>query len=1375
MRLRTFAAVALATSLVLGHASVASAQFNPQGRNKKGGKAKPPATGPKKPQSGGQPSTASKPSPEAKPEAAAPDATAPRAPGPSSEALIARYLGVALAQPGSDFPLQRLAELYRERDGKLDALIGELEKRVNDKTGSSYSALVALAGVYKLDGKPDLAIATYERAIAEQPKGAAGLLALGHLYEQQGDKPKARERLQAALPYVTDAAEQEMVLRSLITLSLDIDDYDSAKKYHRDLVNRAKGSFFVRAELGRELLTRGKYDRAADEFRDVVKAASGDNRVLAPALRDLGLALARGGHKKEALAELEKALRVAGQTAGIRREVYQAVAEVYREDDRLGELVARLEKEAALDADELRLLASLYEETGRIDKALATYKKVLGKDTGDIASRLKVVQLLEVQGALDQAVGEYEALIRAAPRNPDYVFRLAEALIQRGERARAVAELTKLEARSGNDEQTLSALVDFYERVGERDRSLALLQKLAASGATDPQHLIELGTRYWQAGDKKRAVATWQRLRTVVPDRAQGLLLLGEIYLEHDMSKEALDALREAAKLQPKQLRYKKAYALALERMGGAAPTREQKQSLHDEAYKLWEQLLRDPAAGRELAREARQHIVTLWGLSGQLRQRPSGLERRFAAKPPDLESGRLLAEVYVRLTDYVNADRVLKRLSELAPGDVEALERRERVLVLQHRLGDAIEVLEQLAKLDPKRAREHYQRMAEYASELYRDDDAIRYAARAVELSPDDADGHKKLGEMYRQRQDQARAIAEFRQAIAKNERLFPVYLELAELLLGRGSVDEADQLLRRVVRAAPDEELVMKAARLSMQVNLGRGTLESLERDLLPLALNNPERPLYRRLLVEVYGAMAYPIVHRAKGTDPAQAAEARAALRKLGERAVKPLLDALSDPRDTQQVVAITLLMHVANPSAAPALFAYATSDAESSLRARAMLALGSLDDEKTLPRLTELLAPDGHARADESDPVVLAAAYAAARLHKPAARTLLTTLLSSEAPSLRALGALGLGELQDKRSVRELSKLAHAQDAGPLARAAAAHALGALGARAEASVLAELADAPDPTLRATALIALARINGEAAPEAIASALVNPDPELREAAASAALVWSTGKYLGPSELPLPEDRVEVRALLAAMRPYGYGEAERADALVKLGPALARASTAAAQSAPERARAVIAALGLGHGKAVPEMLRSERGAAPADPGPRVSAVVDQVAEKLVPAFVALARHPATDERAMAVEFLGQRKEEPAKDAVVAATSDRDPAVRRAALLALPQGHAPAIAAAARALAVEQDWALRSAAADALGRIAGATSDATASAALSKAATSDAYALVRESAGAALFRVNPTQGRAVLERLAASDVEPAVKESARRLLSAGK
>jgi HEAT repeat protein len=111
---------------------------------------------------------------------------------------------------------------------------------------------------------------------------------------------------------------------------------------------------------------------------------------------------------------------------------------------------------------------------------------------------------------------------------------------------------------------------------------------------------------------------------------------------------------------------------------------------------------------------------------------------------------------------------------------------------------------------------------------------------------------------------------------------------------------------------------------------------------------------------------------------------------------------------------------------------------------------------------------------------------------------------------------------------------------------------------------------------------------------------------------------------------------------------------------------------------------------------------------------------------------------------------------------------------VRRAALLALPRG-AAAVGAVTRLLTEEQDWALRGAAAEALGRIANGEADQAAAATLSKVATADGYALVRENAAEALFAVDPARARPVLERLAEKDPEPLVRAAARRLLSSGK
>jgi cellulose synthase operon protein C len=1349
--------------------SAPATAFNPAGRSKKP-KVEQKAVRPGSKPAAGKPATSG---------AAKAPGTEPRAPtqlpepggkteGPNRDALIARYLGIALSQPGAEFPLERLTQLYRERDGNLEQLVAELTARTA-KDPQPYSALVALGGVYKKDAQPERAIATFEQAIGKEPQNPVGLLSLAHLYADRGDKAAALARFEQALPYVKDAPTREQTLRTLMGLALDEKDFAKAKRAHEQLLTATRGSFFVRAELPRELLARGELARAVLEYEAVVRAASGDNRVLAPALVDLGRALAQAGRNQEAQAALDRALSVSSGESGARRQILEALADVYRRSERLPALVERLAKQAS-GTEELKLLAQLYEETGQVEKALVTHRKVLGRDSKEVGTRLRVVRLLEVRGELDAAIAEYDSLIKSAPRNPDYVFRLTEALLQRGDRRRALAELSALEARSGNDDETLTALVDFYERMEEKDRALALLTRLTQNGSQDPEHVVELGSRYWEQGDKKKAVQTWQRLRTLLPERAEGLLRLGEVYLEHDMSHEALEMLAEAVKREPKQARVRRAYAVGLERVGAASGGRDGQRLAYEEARKVWEQILRDAAADSNLAREARQHVVTLLSLTGQLAPRVSLLERKFASSEPDLEAGRLLAEAHVRLRRYEDAERVLRRLTQLSPGNVEDVTRLERVLVLGRKLEAALTTLEKLVKLDPKRAREYYQRMAGYAAELYQDDRALAYAARAVELGPDDADGHKKLGEMYEKRQDTVRAVAEFRSAIAKNERLFSVYLELAELLVGQGQLDEADQLFRRVVRSSPDEELVYKATRLSMQLNLGRGTLESLEKDLLPLALGNPERPIFRRLLVEVYGALAYPLLHRAKSQAPAEAEAARLALNKLGERAVKPLLDALSDPREAQQQVAITLLTHVGNKDAAASLFAYASSSAEPELRARAMVAVGTLRDTRMEQKLSELLLGGARGQLTDGDPVSVAAAWALARLGTRSSLPSLEKLSLSDSGNLRALAVVGLGRLGDARAVPQVRKLLRSPEAGALPRAAAAFAAGALGLRGEADALTELSRDPDPSVRSQAILALARLKLEPASTAIAEALTEPTPELGRAAARAAVVLVTGVAAAPDEVfPVPEGALDVRRVIDAIQPAPHDPTQEVAALAKLSPALSRAAAAAAESSPRRARALSEALSRGSGLSLGSFETAARKPREEEQAAAQRLLADVGASVVAP-LARLTAHPDPDLRLAPLPFLVGRQEDAATRALEALTRDPEPIVRRAVLSALGPEQQGLTKAVAGRLSLEGEWPLRATAADALGRISPGKPEPAAVEALTRAAVSDPYALVRESAAKALARVAGSAALPTLRQLKERDAEPRLRSLAERL-----
>ncbi|WP_437757943.1 HEAT repeat domain-containing protein [Sorangium sp. So ce1389] len=1420
-----------AATLAIPHAE--AADFDPSGRGRRP-KPKPPKPGVSKPgpaarpQPGRQPQPGPRPQPAQEPQAKPDPAEAGDAKrgGPSNDALIARYTAIVMSQPSAPFPLQRLAQLYRERDGNLKKLVEEFERRAAQPGADAWASKVVLAGVYKQDGRYDDAIKTYEAAIADRPQDPAAMMALAQLEADRGDKARARAHYEKALPLLKVPADVEQTRRTLLALSLDLSDFAAAKAQHEALVKNAQGSLFVKAELGRELAARGHHARAEAEFRELVKAAAGDNRALAPALRDLGQALARQKKMDEALAVLKRALAIAGSAAGVRAEILLIMTDAFRAEGKLAELIAILEAERGQDFQRLATLGALYEETGDVDKAIAIYRRALALDGKHIDTRLRLVHLLQTAGELDTAIREYELLIKAAPNNADFVFELCETLIQRGDRPKALALLTQLEGRVANEPETLAAVADFYERVEEKDRALRVLQRLAGATGGDPSHLVDLGDRYFQAGDKKKALETWARIKQVVPNRARAAATLGEVYLDHDMVTEALASLREAAQLEPANSRYKKALAIALERtassLGNAGPR-------YTEARELWEQLLAGAGNDKLLAREARAHIVSLWSLTRELPSRVAPLAARFNATPPDLEAGRLLAEVQRKLHRLPDAEATLRKLIQAAPGDEDSLLALERVLVLQQNLLGAIDVLGKLVEVNPKRAREFYQRMAQYAAELYRDDDAIRYAARAVELSPEDASGHQKLGDMYRRRQDFPRAIAEYRQALAKNDRLFPVYFDLAELLLTAGQSDEADRLFRRVVRASNDEELVARAARMSMQVNLGRGSLEVLERELLPVAVGNPQKPLYRRLLVELYGAMTLPLMQKVRGEGRAASAGARAELAKIGARAVKPLLDALADEKESQQKIAIEVLAYVENKSAGPALYNFAIGQADKGLRARAMIACGALRDPAMLERYEQMLAPrDAAASVLPNDAVAVAAAWGVARLAAGGARpaaaraeALLARLLSSPAPEVRAIAAIGLGLTHDRKHAAALSAVARAPEAGSIPRAAAVRALGELGGGGEGPALfMSLADSSEPELRRAALLTLARLGGGGGPrggggpgeaeafaaggaaQAIAAGAFSSDEGLRAAAVSAAAALTRRVYPRTREpLPVPDGALTVKDVLAGLDPDPFGPEDRAAALVALGPALQRAAVAAVATSPERALVVADAIlssGSRGARAVAAGAGGERvagvggaalGLAPFTDGraelgaelkKQVEAAVEGVAAAVVSGFVALVRHPAIEVRTRAVELLATRPEPEAQAAVVDALGDPEESVRRAALSALGAvRHGPTIAAVSELLRSSSSWPLRVRAAEALGRLgapgaggAGAASRSSQVAeTLGAAARSDAYALVREAAARALASADRAAAAPVLKQLAARDPEPRVRQAAAELM----
>jgi len=1272
--------------------------------------------------------------------------------------LIQRYTRILRGDPRETFAFQRLMDLYRERDGNVDTLARELSEQIAADE-EAFAPRMLLGHVYKAQNRSDEAQQLYQQAATLRPDEPAPQLSLARIALSNGDRASARQAFDAALEHTREQQAQREILRELGAIALDAEDFDAAQEYYERLARGAGTSIYLRTEFARALGERNHHERAITEYRRVIASMRGDNRVLPPILKDLGQALLDAGETDEAVETLNRALRLAGRSSGVRREIYDVIVEAYRRSDRLPELAERLAEDGRRDFDAVELLGRIHDELGNEDEALEAYRRALRLNARHIDTRVRIVQLLSRSGRIEDVIGEYRELVRVAPREPRFVVELAQLLMQVGRREEALRLADETSRRHARDAGVHQALAELFARWGEDDRATREIGILVRIDPRDPGHLIALGEQQLDEGDEQAALATWRRILAVDSDRGRAHATLGGVLADHDLLDLAEEHYRRAVEADEERIEYVRGLANVLERprQGERADQRRERDA---EAVRWWSRVL-EVTEDRAARREARQRIVGIWSRRGELAARMGEWQRAMQAQPPDADAGRFLAEAYLRQRprDVARAESTLERVVALEPGDVESLLALERVRTARGDLPAAIEVLRRLVEADPRRAPRYLQRMAEHAHALYRDEDAIEFAAEAVQRTPDDAEGHRRLGDLYRARQDMDRAIASYRRAIELNDRLFATYFDLAELHLARGEHEEGDRLYRGVLRSCPDDDLVARAGRASIQIHLGAGTLEDLERDLLPLALGQPRRPIFRKLVVELYDSLTAPMIQAAAGRG-AEAREAREELDRLGTRAIKPLLEALADPDPAQKRIAVDVLGHLGNENAAGPLLAMAEGEAPVELRARALAGAGAVADPSLAPRFATLAS--GHERRLRG-----VAAWGLARIAAGPAVPAMRELLGQGDPTVRAYAALGLGRADERRSLDRLERLLR-EDRSPYVQAAAAWSLGRLGGAEHVNVLVAALRGRGGLVSRAATEALGRIVGaqeggaEEARGALAEALFDPDPVLRESAAAALAAVDQDDV----RFPVPSG-TEIAGYLALLLDPGH-ESAPAD-LGPLRTALASAASDALHGPVERVLTALevlapigsAPVGLGPLTATIESWpEAERSAAQRE--------LAALAQGLTADLVGAMSHPEPGVREAAARRLALLDGDAAAGALVDALQDDAPSVQRAALAALGRphrDHAGLVDRVGRIASSHGDWSARLRAVETLGRL----GDPAAAAVLEGRLRGDDYAFVREAAATALGTLETSD--AVLRAAAEGDPEARVRAAARAAL----
>ena len=1042
---------------------------------------------------------------------------------PFDKSVIARLKSILAKNPNDADALAKLLGLYRRY--RTVALLRSEYDAVLAKKPDDFATLVVLARLAKSEGDSDGARGWFERAAAGK-NDAAVQVELGTMYRAANQLAEARAAFDRAMAANPSKPVKMKALRALADLALSAKDIDGARAYFDQYIALDAGNVALRLELGDALAGAGKPDDAIVVYLDAEKRLASDPARRVEVVARIGAAQEAKQDETAAIATYRRAIKLVPKGYYLEVELTARIVDIYRRKQNLSELLAFYDKEWPVGGRghfEWNTLAHLYEETGDQDKAVTAYQKAVAKAPYELETQRNLIKLLEAIGRDQDALAQYEVVVRVAPGEAPFQIELAERYMKVPDEARAMATVKKMEVRFPGDAGVQSAIADLYLRWGKDDLALAALERLAKLEPDDADHLVTLGEQYHQRGEVDRAMATWKRIAAT--KSATGYARLGDVLAEHDAPTEGLVYYAKAIKLEPANPELYKGRAQIFERQRAFADA----MADWEKALSLWTK-----PSDRSARREARGRVVNLlprWDNGSHKETYRAKWAAAFRAAPPDLESGYFLVAYFQRFGQQGEPRRTLEQILVVTPDDEEATLDLVKAYRADRDYQLAIDKLLALAGKNKARQREAYTLAAEIETERHHDQQAIAYSLLALEQSPTDSQAHTRLAELY---VDMARlddAIVSYGKAIDLSPDNWNAYFKLAAIYQQRGQHAQAAELYRRVLRRAGDEDTLTKAGRFAIALEEINDSLGELEKVLAPLSSMMSHKPVYRRLLVELYVRYVPQLVSRSRRGPAEVRSAAQAELERLGHGGMKALLDALGDDKDpAQRAVAVAVLGHLGNKSAAAPLVKVAkqeprpidpgaprqlgslTNSLDLDSRIAALVAAGRLGDARVV---ADVLPMAKHAEVGLRE----AAVFTLARIRDPRAQAALAEAINDHRPSVVALACIGLASSGQSKAVATALAVLADRTRTDLVRAACAAGLAGAGGSASSGLVAAVGDNAGETQRVAAWALGQQGDKRAVPALLAAYLARVGQD------RATIVWAIARLTGAPISPLPD----------------------------------------------------------------------------------------------------------------------------------------------------------------------------------------------------------------------------------------------------------
>ena len=482
------------------------------------------------------------------------------------------------------------------------------------------------------------------------------------------------------------------------------------------------------------------------------------------------------------------------------------VAESYRKDDALDELLAHLAEQTAANGEPDPMLVQarvdVLIETEDYDEAIAFYEAADGTRV-DVDARSRLIKLYEAAGRTDDMVAEYERLMAREPDVVAWFAGLASHYLNMAQPEDALAVWHRLAAVNGDRIEVLVEAGEAMVQMGFVEEAVDLIEgQMAASGET-PQGLVFLFDLRLRRGEIDQAVVAVERLEAVLGDGTTGVRDLADAY-ERLNRPEAAIRILERLRDREGELGYDERMRLAwLYSVAG------RKQDAMEAWRGLWVSV--ESAARRNLAESQFLLIATELNTLGDI---VVELEEKLILNQADRNEVGLLVRIYTEVGDQFSATEVIEEYARYSDaGEVERLRQLGKVHMMLADYSAYDGVLRELVTADPENEVEHIQNvvlnmlafdLAEQSDDRF--SEIQHWLARLRELDEEGVSGEFEAG-IYSMGGFNREAIASYRRALVLHPENSDNLLLMADLMKSSNRRDEAVAILQYVAEHAGDD----------------------------------------------------------------------------------------------------------------------------------------------------------------------------------------------------------------------------------------------------------------------------------------------------------------------------------------------------------------------------------------------------------------------------------------------------------------------------------------------------------------------------------------------------------------------------------------